>query len=108
MFPSEEILALLKSTTTPILHIAGDHDIIFPVENWYALNQQLPTLQLLTFPRAGHGPQHQHPEASAEHIATFVRTRNLARRGEATHRAAREAAGRHRHARVRGTSGARA
>ena len=78
MFPSEEILALLKSTTTPILHIAGDHDIIFPVENWYALNQQLPTLQLLTFPRAGHGPQHQYPEASAEHIATFVRTRNLA------------------------------
>jgi pimeloyl-ACP methyl ester carboxylesterase len=75
MFPSEDILALLKSTTTPILHIGGDHDIIFPVENWYALNGQLPTLQLLTFPRAGHGPQHQHPEASAEHIATFVRTR---------------------------------
>jgi len=72
MFPSEEILALLKSTTTPILHIGGDHDIIFPVENWYALNQQLPTLELLTFPRAGHGPQHQHPEASAQHIATFV------------------------------------
>ena len=75
IFPSEEILALLKSTTTPILHIGGDHDIIFPVENWYALNQQLPTVELLTFPRAGHGPQHQHPEASAEHIATFVRTR---------------------------------
>jgi pimeloyl-ACP methyl ester carboxylesterase len=79
MFPSEDILALLKSTTTPILHIGGDHDLIFPVENWYALNEQLPTLQLLTFPRAGHGPQHQHPEASAEHIATFVRARDTGR-----------------------------
>src|SRR4051794_8070629 len=75
MFRSEEILALLKPTATPILHIGGDHDIIFPVENWYALNAQLPTLELLTFPRAGHGPQHQRPDASAEHIATFVRTR---------------------------------
>ena len=36
---------------------------------------QLATLQLLTFPRAGHGPHHyQYPEACAEHIATFART----------------------------------
>jgi pimeloyl-ACP methyl ester carboxylesterase len=74
VFPADEVLALLKTTTTPILHIGGDHDIVFPVENWYALNEQLPTLQLLTFPRAGHGPHHQHPEACAAHIATFVRT----------------------------------
>jgi pimeloyl-ACP methyl ester carboxylesterase len=52
----------------------GDHDIVFPVENWYALNQQLPTVPLLTFPQAGHGPRHEHPEACAELIATFVRT----------------------------------
>lgn len=38
-----------------------------------ALNQQLPTVQLLTFPRAGHGPHHEHPQACAEHIASFVR-----------------------------------
>jgi pimeloyl-ACP methyl ester carboxylesterase len=43
-------------------------------ENWYALNQQLPTLQLLTFPQSGHAPHHQQPTAAAEHIATFVRT----------------------------------
>jgi hypothetical protein len=40
----------------------------------HALNQQLPTVQLLTFPQAGHGPHHEHPQACAEHIATFVRT----------------------------------
>lgn len=73
IFPSEAVLAVLKSTTIPILHVGGDHDIIFPVENWYALNQQLPTVQLVTYPRAGHGPHHEHPEATAEHIATFVR-----------------------------------
>lgn len=74
LFPANAVLEALKATDIPILHIAGDHDIIFPVENWYALNQQLPTLQLVTFPRAGHGPQHEHPDASADYIATFVRT----------------------------------
>jgi pimeloyl-ACP methyl ester carboxylesterase len=73
-FPADAILEVLKTTTVPILHIGGDHDIIFPVENWYALNGQLPTLQLLTWPRAGHGPQHEHPDASAAHIATFIRS----------------------------------
>jgi pimeloyl-ACP methyl ester carboxylesterase len=74
MFPADAVLAALKTTSIPILHLGGDHDIVFPVENWYALNQQLPTVQLLTYPRAGHGPQHEYPEASAEHIATFLRT----------------------------------
>jgi len=74
LFPADSVLEALKSTNIPILNVAGDHDIIFPVENWYALNQQLPTVQLLTFPQAGHGSQHEHPEACAEHIATFVRT----------------------------------
>lgn len=73
-FPALPILEALKTTKKPILHIGGDHDIIFPVENWYALNGELPTLQLLTFPSAGHGPHHQHPEAAAAHIATFVKT----------------------------------
>jgi pimeloyl-ACP methyl ester carboxylesterase len=72
MFPADAVLAALKSTSIPILHVGGDHDISFPVENWSALNQQLPTLQLLTFPQAGHAPHHQYPIATARHIATFV------------------------------------
>lgn len=72
VFPAEPVLAAMKGTTVPILHIGGDHDISFPVENWYALSGQLPTLQLLTYPAAGHGPQHEHPVAAAAHIATFV------------------------------------
>jgi pimeloyl-ACP methyl ester carboxylesterase len=71
-FPAPQVLEALKHTSLPILHIGADHDLVFPVENWYALNRQLPTLQLLTFPQAGHGPQHQYPEAAARHIGTFV------------------------------------
>ncbi|PVM90541.1 alpha/beta fold hydrolase [Caulobacter endophyticus] len=74
IFPADAVLEVLKTTTTPILHLGGDHDIIFPVENWYALNQALPTLHLITYPSAGHGPQHQYPRASAEHIASFMRS----------------------------------
>jgi pimeloyl-ACP methyl ester carboxylesterase len=72
VFPVDAVLQALKSTTIPVLHLGADHDIVFPVENWYALNGQLPTLQLVTFPSAGHGPQHQHPRAAAMHIAAFV------------------------------------
>ncbi|PHY17658.1 alpha/beta fold hydrolase [Caulobacter sp. BP25] len=73
VFPSDDILNLLKSTKTPILHLGADHDIIFPVENWYALNGALPTTRLVTFPKSGHGPQHQYPEESAGHIASFLK-----------------------------------
>jgi pimeloyl-ACP methyl ester carboxylesterase len=76
IFPSDAVLAALKETTIPILHVGGDHDIVFPIENWYALNPHLPTLRLLTYPSAGHGPHHQHPEETARHIAAFVHTRD--------------------------------
>lgn len=72
-FPADAVLNALKISAVPILHIGGDHDIIFPVENWYALNRQLKSLHLITFPQAGHGPHHQHPELSADVIASFVR-----------------------------------
>lgn len=72
MFPSEEVLQALKNTNVPILHLAGDHDLSVPVENWYALGGQIPTLNLVTYPRAGHAPHHQHPELAAAHIAAFI------------------------------------
>ncbi|GAA5163104.1 alpha/beta hydrolase [Viridibacterium curvum] len=72
VFPADEILNVLRTTKTPILHLGADHDIIFPIENWYALNGQLPTLSLITYPRAGHGPHHQHPESAAAQIAAFI------------------------------------
>lgn len=64
----------LKATRIPILVVSGDHDIVFPVENWYELSRELPTMQHIVVSRSGHGPQHQLPEAIAEYIAAFVRT----------------------------------
>jgi len=72
--PASPILDAMKATRLPILHIAGDHDIAFPVDNWQALGRELPTLRLLTFPHAGHGPHHQYPEEVAAQIAAFLRT----------------------------------
>lgn len=74
MFPADAVLEVLRTTTKPVLHLGADHDIVFPVENWYALNGQLPTTQLVTFPAAGHAPHHQSPRAAALHIAAFVHT----------------------------------
>ena len=70
--PSEDLLNLLKNTHVPILHLGADHDIIFPIENWYALNGQLPTMNLITYPRTGHGPHHHYPEEAAAQIAGFI------------------------------------
>lgn len=72
-FPADIVLEALRTTTLPILHVGADHDIPFPVENWYAHSGEFPTVQLITWPNAGHGPQHEFPEAVAEQIATFVR-----------------------------------
>lgn len=70
----------LTRTRTPLLVISGDHDISFPVEAWYELSRQLPTMQHLVLSQSGHGPQHQEPELIAEYIAAFVRTTPQGRR----------------------------
>lgn len=62
------------STTMPILVISGDHDIVFPIENWFARVRELPTTQVMCLPRAGHGPQHEFPEAVVSYITTFINT----------------------------------
>lgn len=62
----------LKTTKTPILIISGDHDISFAVENWFALNRQLPTAQIIVYPQTGHAPQHQYPELTVNYITNFI------------------------------------
>jgi pimeloyl-ACP methyl ester carboxylesterase len=65
-------LAKLQSSNIPILVIMGDHDIGFPVEDWYRLVGKLPSTQLIVMPQAGHGPQHQYPDLAAKYIASFI------------------------------------
>ena len=64
---------MLRTTRIPILIVHGDHDIVFPVQNWHALNREMPTAQLIVFPHAGHGPQHQFVEESIAYITAFVK-----------------------------------
>jgi pimeloyl-ACP methyl ester carboxylesterase len=62
----------LEKTETPILVIAGDHDIGFPVENWFNLSRKWRSLFLSVLPRAGNGVQHQYPELVAHIMGCFV------------------------------------
>ena len=57
----------------PILVISGDHEIVFPIENWYALTGKLRNARILMLPQAGHGPQHQYPAFAARVIDGFIK-----------------------------------
>lgn len=68
----------LATCGIPILVIAGDHEIVFPTPNWFALNRVWTSLHLVVLPQAGHGPQHQAPAFVADTIMSFVRNRTRA------------------------------
>ncbi|MCY1458518.1 hypothetical protein D9M71_759090 [compost metagenome] len=64
--------ARLTQTRTPMLVISGDNDTSTAGQNWFPLIGQLRNAQFVFYPEAGHGPQHQYPELSAEYIADFI------------------------------------
>jgi pimeloyl-ACP methyl ester carboxylesterase len=68
----EEGKSKLGKSGTPILIVSGDHDIVFPIENWYALTQQYTSMQIIMLPQAGHGPQHQYPMLAANYMINFI------------------------------------
>ncbi|MFV5703268.1 alpha/beta fold hydrolase [Flavobacterium sp. XS2P12] len=63
----------MMTTRIPILIISAHHEVCFPPENWFELNQKLSTAQLITIPQAGHGPHHQYPEMITSYIETFIK-----------------------------------
>jgi pimeloyl-ACP methyl ester carboxylesterase len=69
----EGIRDKVLTSAIPMLVISGDHDISFPVENWYALVRKLQTTQIIVIPMSGHGPQHEYPELVARYITEFLR-----------------------------------
>ena len=73
LFPDEGYRGVLAATPIPLLVISGDHEIVFPVQNWFELVDQWPSLHLMVFPQAGHGVQHQYLAICADLIASFVR-----------------------------------
>ena len=62
----------LTQTRVPILVLSGDNDISTAAANWFPLSNKLDTAQMLVLPDAGHGPQHQYPELSAQYIVDFL------------------------------------
>ena len=65
----------LSTIKMPILVMSGDHDIVCPIENWYALTRKLPNMQIIMLPDSGHGPQHQRPELSVRYINAFLQNK---------------------------------
>jgi len=63
----------LAKLSVPVLVISGDHDLVCPVENWYALTRIMPNLYINVLPDSGHGPQHQYPTLSVRYINDFIR-----------------------------------
>jgi pimeloyl-ACP methyl ester carboxylesterase len=67
----------LERTAMPILVISGDHDIGFPVENWFNLSRKWRSLLLTVLPRSGNGVHHQYPKLVAHIISCFVQYERL-------------------------------
>lgn len=63
----------LKTTSLPILVISGTHEIVFPMENWFDLVVETPSVQLHILPQMGHGPQQEAPQLCADLIDSFLR-----------------------------------
>jgi pimeloyl-ACP methyl ester carboxylesterase len=64
----------LMNTKIPILVISAHHEVCFPPENWFELNQKLPTTQIITIPQTGHGPHNQYPEMVTGYIHNFIKS----------------------------------
>ena len=62
----------LANAPFPMLVISGYHDVVLPVENWYALNRSYKNMFIITYPSSGHAPHHQHPVLAVNNIVDFV------------------------------------
>jgi len=64
----------LMQINIPILIISANHEVCFPPENWFELNQKLPTATLITIAQTGHGPHHQYPKMVTRYIDNFIKS----------------------------------
>ena len=62
----------LKTIKQPTLVVNGSNDVIMPTVNSFIMEQQIPDAQLIIYPDANHGSQHQYPKLFVEHATLFL------------------------------------
>ena len=64
----------LKEISQPTLVVNGNHDVMIPTINSFALSQGIPRAQLIIYPDSGHGALFQFPELFVAHGRMFLET----------------------------------
>jgi pimeloyl-ACP methyl ester carboxylesterase len=75
----DETYTHLKGLHQPTLVVNGNHDIIVATINSYLLQQHAPNAQLILYPDANHGADHQYPQLFVQHTKLFLDAKSSGR-----------------------------
>jgi pimeloyl-ACP methyl ester carboxylesterase len=63
----------LHAIQQPTLVVNGGHDVIvYTINSYILLQQNIPNAQLILYPDAGHGALYQYPDRFVRHASTFL------------------------------------